>query len=176
MAVVLEENGAVLLRVFENGPGFRSMGRDLYGPQMTRKTGHGIGLSFSHRVIENHGGTLSASVNDWGGAEFRIALPPRDRRERGMTPFSIFVVEDEESVRYGISLALEGKYRVRVFPDAESAIPAVRESAPDLVLMDIGLPGMNGIDALKVMKGIRPDLWSSSSSPPTRMSRRSYRP
>lgn len=75
-----------------------------------------------------------------------------------MTSFSVFVVEDEESVRYGISLALEGKYRVRVFPDAESAIPAVRENAPDLVLMDIGLPGMNGIDALKVMKGIRPDL------------------
>ncbi len=75
-----------------------------------------------------------------------------------MTSFSVFVVEDEESVRYGISLALEGKYRVRVFPDAESAIPAVRESAPDLVLMDIGLPGMNGIDTLKVMKGIRPDL------------------
>ena len=75
-----------------------------------------------------------------------------------MTPFSIFVVEDEESVRYGISLALEGKYRVRAFPDAESAIPAVREEAPDLVLMDIGLPGMNGIDALKAMKGIRPDL------------------
>jgi DNA-binding NtrC family response regulator len=75
-----------------------------------------------------------------------------------MTPFSIFVVEDEESVRYGISLALEGKYRVRAFPDAESAILAVREGAPDLVLVDIGLPGMNGIDALKAMKGIRPDL------------------
>ena len=75
-----------------------------------------------------------------------------------MTPFSIFVVEDEESVRYGISLALEGKFRVRAFPDAESAITAVREGAPDLVLMDIGLPGMNGIDALKAMKEIRPDL------------------
>ena len=75
-----------------------------------------------------------------------------------MTPFSIFVVEDEESVRYGISLSLEGKYRVRAFPDAESAIAAMGEGAPDLVLMDIGLPGMNGVDALKEMKGIRPDL------------------
>ena len=75
-----------------------------------------------------------------------------------MTPFSIFVVEDEESIRYGISLALEGKYRVRAFPDAESAIAAMGEGAPDLVLMDIGLPGMNGVDALKTMKGIRPDL------------------
>ena len=75
-----------------------------------------------------------------------------------MTSFSVFVVEDEESVRYGISLALEGKYRVRAFPDAESAIAALGEGAPDLVLMDIGLPGMNGVEALKTMKGICPDL------------------
>jgi DNA-binding NtrC family response regulator len=75
-----------------------------------------------------------------------------------MTSFSVFVVEDEESVRYGIALALEGKYRVRAFPDAESAIAALGEGAPDLVLMDIGLPGMNGVEALKTMKGICPDL------------------
>jgi DNA-binding NtrC family response regulator len=75
-----------------------------------------------------------------------------------MTPFSVFVVEDEESVRYGISLALEEKYRVRAFVDAESAIAALGEDAPDLVLVDIGLPGINGVEALKTMKGICPDL------------------
>jgi DNA-binding NtrC family response regulator len=75
-----------------------------------------------------------------------------------MTPFSVFVVEDEESVRYGISLALEEKYRVRAFADAESAIAALGEDAPDLVLVDIGLPGINGVEALKTMKGICPDL------------------
>ena len=84
--------------------------------------------------------------------------PSRDREGHRMTLFSVFVVEDEESVRYGIALALEGKYRVRAFPDAESAIAALGEGAPDLVLMDIGLPGMNGIEALKTMKGICPDL------------------
>jgi len=47
-----------------------------------------------------------------------------------MTSFSVFVVEDEESVRYGISLALEGKYRVRAFPDAESAIAALGKGRP----------------------------------------------
>jgi len=72
-----QENGAVLIRVFDNGPGVPAHLREkIFDPfYTTRKTGHGIGLSFSHRVIENHGGTLSASGNDWGGAEFRIALP-----------------------------------------------------------------------------------------------------
>jgi len=75
-----------------------------------------------------------------------------------MTPFSLFIVEDEESVRFGIALALEGQYAVRAFGDAESAIAAVREHAPDLVLMDIGLPGMNGIEAFKEMRRIHPDI------------------
>ena len=77
-----QENGAVLIRVFDNGPGVPVHLREkIFDPfYTTRKTGHGIGLSFSHRVIENHGGTLSASGNDWGGAEFRIALPIESER------------------------------------------------------------------------------------------------
>jgi signal transduction histidine kinase len=73
----VQENGTVLIRVFDNGPGVPVHLREkIFDPfYTTRKTGHGIGLSFSHRVIENHGGTLTASGNDWGGAEFRIALP-----------------------------------------------------------------------------------------------------
>jgi PAS domain S-box-containing protein len=72
-----QENGTVLIRVFDNGPGVPVHLREkIFDPfYTTRKTGHGIGLTFSHRVIENHGGTLTASGSEWGGAEFRIALP-----------------------------------------------------------------------------------------------------
>jgi len=71
------ENGTVLIRVFDNGPGVPVHLREkIFDPfYTTRKDGHGIGLSFSHRVIENHGGTLSASGSEWGGAEFRVSLP-----------------------------------------------------------------------------------------------------
>ena len=41
----------------------------------TRKEGYGIGLSFSHRVITDHGGSLQVGTGKWGGAEFRIELP-----------------------------------------------------------------------------------------------------
>ena len=41
----------------------------------TRKQGYGIGLSFSHRVVTEHGGSLPIGVSRWGGAEFRIELP-----------------------------------------------------------------------------------------------------
>ncbi|MGE5698534.1 MAG: sigma-54-dependent transcriptional regulator [Deltaproteobacteria bacterium] len=69
-----------------------------------------------------------------------------------MRQFSIFIVEDEETTRDGIAVLLGNRYRVKAFPDAESAIEAVQTETPDLVLLDIGLPGMCGLDALRVIK------------------------
>ena len=77
-----QENGEVVIRVFDNGPGIPVHLREkIFDPfYTTRKAGHGIGLSFSHRVIENHGGTLTASGSECGGAEFRITLPLDNER------------------------------------------------------------------------------------------------
>jgi nitrogen-specific signal transduction histidine kinase len=41
----------------------------------TRKEGYGIGLSFSHRIVADHGGLLSVGTSRWGGAEFRMEIP-----------------------------------------------------------------------------------------------------
>jgi DNA-binding NtrC family response regulator len=67
-------------------------------------------------------------------------------------------VDDEESVREGVRVVLEPRYRMRTFSDAESAVEAVREDPPDLVLMDIGLPGMSGIEGIRAIKAIRPEV------------------
>ncbi|MBP2679309.1 MAG: two component, sigma54 specific, transcriptional regulator, Fis family [Deltaproteobacteria bacterium] len=67
-------------------------------------------------------------------------------------------MDDEESVREGVRVALEPRYCVRPFTDAESAVEAVREDPPDLVLMDIGLPGMNGIEGIRAIKALRPEV------------------
>jgi len=67
-------------------------------------------------------------------------------------------VDDEESVREAIRIALEPGYRVRGFADAESAVEAVRDDPPDLVLMDIGLPGMSGIEGIRAVKTLRPEV------------------
>ncbi|HEX9204753.1 MAG TPA: sigma-54 dependent transcriptional regulator [Candidatus Deferrimicrobiaceae bacterium] len=70
----------------------------------------------------------------------------------------MYIVDDEESVREGVRIALEPAYRVRTFPDAESALAAVQEETPDLILMDIGLPGMCGIDGIRAVKALRPEV------------------
>jgi DNA-binding NtrC family response regulator len=75
-----------------------------------------------------------------------------------MIPYSIFIVDDEESIREGLTHSLKHRYRVQSFADAETALAAVREQAPDLVLLDLGLPGMGGIDALREMKILSPEI------------------
>lgn len=75
-----------------------------------------------------------------------------------MISHTIFVVDDEESIRSGLTHILKGKYRIRGFPAAEEALMAVREAPPDLVLLDLGLPGMSGIDALRELKAVSPEI------------------
>jgi PAS domain S-box-containing protein len=71
------ENGRIVLRVSDSGPGVPlRIRRKIFDPFFTtRKEGYGIGLSFSHRVVAEHGGSLTVGTSKWGGAEFRIELP-----------------------------------------------------------------------------------------------------
>ncbi|MEW6594114.1 MAG: sigma-54 dependent transcriptional regulator [Thermodesulfobacteriota bacterium] len=71
---------------------------------------------------------------------------------------AIFIVDDEATIRDGVALALAGEYRVQSFADAESALAAAAEEMPDLVLLDVGLPGMSGIDALERLRTMDGDL------------------
>jgi len=72
--------------------------------------------------------------------------------------YSIFIIDDETTIRDGISMALEEDYNVVSFPDAESSIKEIAVNPPDLVLLDIGLPKMNGIEALEEIKKMHPDM------------------
>ena len=75
-----------------------------------------------------------------------------------MIQYFINIVDDEHTIRDGITLALEADYKVAAFSDAETAIDAMGKNTPDLVLLDIGLPGMNGIEALEKIKSLYPDI------------------
>jgi DNA-binding NtrC family response regulator len=75
-----------------------------------------------------------------------------------MTPFSLFIVDDEEIARAGITLALKKNYNVTGFGTAEEALAALTGKQPDLILLDIGLPGMSGIEALQIIKTDYPDI------------------
>lgn len=66
---------------------------------------------------------------------------------------TILLVEDEKLLRRSIMFNLEqAGFRVITVPNAEDALELIRRDPPDLVLLDIGLPGMDGLAALREMK------------------------
>ena len=71
------QDGRIVLRVSDSGPGVPPVLRErVFDPFFTtRKDGSGIGLSFSHRIVTDHGGALRVGTSRWGGAEFQIEIP-----------------------------------------------------------------------------------------------------
>jgi signal transduction histidine kinase len=71
------EGDGIILTVSDSGPGIAPEIKDkIFDPYFTTKSdGTGIGLSISHRIISDHGGSLTVSDSDLGGAEFRIEIP-----------------------------------------------------------------------------------------------------
>jgi signal transduction histidine kinase len=79
------QDGRIVICVSDSGPGIpQALREKIFDPfYTTRKEGYGIGLSFSHRVISDHGGGLKVDTSRWGGAEFRIELPLEPEKEAG---------------------------------------------------------------------------------------------
>ncbi|WP_435017756.1 response regulator [Tundrisphaera sp. TA3] len=129
--------------------------------------GLGIGLTLVRRLVELHGGSVSASSPGLGrGSEFAVCLPldasaieaagdgpkpansdapPRARR--------ITVVDDQADAARMLARLLKGRgHDVRVASDGASALETTREHGSDVVLLDIGLPGMDGYEIARRLR------------------------
>jgi signal transduction histidine kinase/ActR/RegA family two-component response regulator len=130
--------------------------------------GLGIGLTLVKRLVELHGGSIAAYSEGPGkGAEFVVRLPVREigaRPEAAPAPEAkgppapapgcrILVVDDNESSARTMGWMMEALgYESRIAHDGPSAIEAARAYLPHVVLLDIGLPGMNGYDVCRAMR------------------------
>lgn len=75
-----------------------------------------------------------------------------------MTKCTLYLVDDDPEIREGLTMSLESEYKLKSFSDAEAAIKAIKKIQPDLVLLDIGLPNMDGLEALKIIKEISSEI------------------
>ena len=128
--------------------------------------GLGIGLALVRSLLKLHGGTVEASSDGAGqGSTFRVGLPlstrnqverrARDRNaEQGaMPPLRIGVVDDNEDAAVTLSLLLETLgHTVLVAHSAREALTALPAFGPDVCLLDIGLPEMNGYELASALR------------------------
>ncbi|MFI5155262.1 MAG: response regulator [Chitinophagales bacterium] len=73
----------------------------------------------------------------------------------------VAIFEDSDAVRDAISLLVKGTRKLELagaFPDCNNLMDDIRDSSPDLVLMDIGMPGLNGVQAVKLIKKNFPQM------------------
>jgi signal transduction histidine kinase/CheY-like chemotaxis protein len=175
IALELDRHGAEAhVRVRDSGIGILPENMDkifeLFA-QVDRKVdraqgGLGIGLTLVQRLIRLHGGSVEVfSAGPGCGAEFLVRLPglaraPADDQTeesaRGKPPAAsarVLVVDDniDSAQTMSTSLQLEG-FEADVAYDGETAIGRAVAFRPDVVLLDIGLPGMSGLDVAHTLR------------------------
>ena len=122
--------------------------------------GLGIGLTLVRRLAELHGGSAAAeSKGEGSGSTFTVRMPavepPAAARARALAPSAVpardvLVVEDNEDARETLKRMLElAGHHVRVAVDGTAALAAVRSAVPDVALIDIGLPQMDGYEVAR---------------------------
>lgn len=164
-----------ILRVRDNGVGIAPdmLPRifDLFAQADTAldrtQGGLGIGLTVVRRLVELHGGRIEARSEGLGhGAEFVVRLPAVPAHEHPALgqlrapavagSVRVLIVEDNPDVAESMKVLLEILgHQVRVAYDGRSALDVVRGEVPDVALVDIGLPGMDGYEVARRLRAER---------------------
>src|SRR5437762_14384222 len=92
------------------------------------------------------------------GPTVKGALVTRHPAESPDTRFVVLVVDDDPGLREALELELKDRYQVRLAPDGPRALRMVEKEKVDVVLLDILMPRMHGIEVLARLKAMRPEL------------------
>jgi signal transduction histidine kinase/CheY-like chemotaxis protein len=169
------EDGQAVIAVADNGIGIPldaigsvfEMFTQVRGSLDRAQGGLGIGLSLVRRLVELHGGRVGAFSSGRGqGSTFTVRLPLRPgtpharpaetpaAQADGLAPrLRVLVVDDNQDAAESLVALLDILgHAAFVAHDGPQGLRMASEMAPDLVLLDIGLPGMSGYDVARAIR------------------------
>ncbi|HJP17220.1 MAG TPA: PAS domain S-box protein [Nitrospinota bacterium] len=162
------------LTVSDTGSGIdKEIIEHIFDPFFTTKPkgeGTGMGLSLIHGIVVSHGGVVTVYSEVGQGTTFNIFLPRAEvehiekEKKEDLIPEgseSILLVDDEEAIALMSKKALERLgYKVVSTTNAKEALDLFKESPEkfDIVLSDVTMPGMTGVDLAKELMNIRKDI------------------
>lgn len=145
----------------------------------TTKNGYGLGLPLCKIIVEKLGGKISVESEVGKGTIFRFSMPFHgtiggvdkskttttssvrtiriSERSGQQIKKKILVAEDEDSNYELVKIVLQKRYRLIRAHNGIEAVTLNEEEHPDLILMDIRMPGMNGLDATRIIKEVSGD-------------------
>ncbi len=145
--------------------------RHAFDPLFTTKQncGTGLGLAVAHQVVTKHGGFIFVESEPGVGSTFHIFLPlaanaaPPTRMTTQTEPDvklrRVLIVEDEPGIREGVADALMDRDMiVETVGFGAHAVPALKSFAPQLAIIDIGLPDVDGSEVGRLLRALDPDL------------------
>ena len=168
-----EQAGEAVLTVEDNGPGvrpdllphiFELFSRDAAAGD---PGGLGIGLALVRRLVELHGGSVQAeNLVPQGGARFTVRLPAIPEPEpvahhdarplptpRPARQARVLIVEDNDDSRVTLQRILQADgHLVSAARDARAGLEAAAAGSPNIAVVDIGLPGMDGYQFARAMR------------------------
>lgn len=169
------DDDSLTLVVRDDGPGIddQSLG-SLFGPFVQGPRtfdradgGLGLGLTLARAIVERHGGTINGRRLRPRGTEFTVALPQdeipvvpvltRARRHHDRA-LHVLVVDDNEDAAQMLSILMGSwGYECRIAVHPKEALEQVVEEHPDVAIVDIGLPDMNGYELVGHLRRVLHD-------------------
>ncbi|HVQ05678.1 MAG TPA: ATP-binding protein, partial [Burkholderiaceae bacterium] len=163
------DGDSAVLQVSDNGPGIpptllpRVFDLFVQGERsLDRRTGGlGIGLTLARRLVELHGGTIEVDSSP-RGSTFTVRLPAVEapvtsdtqQRRQELSRRSVVLVEDNEDALESLRVMLElDGHNVVTARDGVSGLRTVLDLRPDVAVVDVGLPGMTGLELAKRSRG-----------------------
>ena len=123
-------------------------------------TGVGLGLAVAKGFLSAMGGTVTPLDTPGGGLTMRVTLPMAAQASApdGRRPVTkVLVIDDEEPILRALRINLAAhKYEVSTAADGTSGLAAMARDRPDVLILDLGLPDMDGTEVIRGVRG-----WSS---------------